>query len=36
MFQKRKWMIQVAALARVACGSLFSVKKLVDDYGRDE
>jgi hypothetical protein len=26
MFQKKKWMILVAMLVRVACGSLFNVK----------
>jgi len=36
MFQKRKWMILVVVRAKADCGSLFTVKKLVDDYGRDE
>jgi len=36
MFQKRKWMSLAVVRAKVGCGSLFTVKKLVDDYGRDE
>ena len=36
MFQKKKWMILVVVRAKAGCGSLFTVKKLVDDYGRDE
>jgi hypothetical protein len=36
MFQKRKWMILVVVRVKAGCGSLFTVKKLVDDYGRDE
>ena len=33
MFQKKKWTILVAMWAKATCGSLFSVKKLVDNYG---
>jgi len=33
MFQKKKWMILVVVRAKADCGSLFIVKKLVDDYG---
>ena len=36
MFQKKKWMMLVVVRAKAGCGSLFTVKKLVDDYGRDE
>ena len=36
MFQKRKWTNLVVVRAKAGCGSLFIVKKLVDDYGRDE
>jgi len=36
MFQKRKWMNLVVVRAKADCGSLFTVKKLVDDYGRNE
>ena len=34
---EKKWMILLVVIrAKAGCGSLFTVKKLVDDYGRDE
>ena len=34
---EKKWMILLVVVrAKADCGSLFTVKKLVDDYGRDE
>ena len=33
MFQKKKWMMLVVVRAKAGCGSLFIVKKLVDNYG---
>ena len=36
MFQKKKWMMLVVVRAKAGYGSLFTVKKLVDDYGREE